>query len=268
MRSYSATFVRLAGVCALVMPAASAAHAQCGINTRSYGQAAIVQGNPFQAEIEVTRSNRPLIPESSMHPRLETVARDGEGRVRLEHVTGRFKHDTGSEAGTEAEERFIDICDTTAETLTRIDTLNATAKILHARPSAPSRFSSTRTFCSMQVPFGHNPNVAKENLGDQIIEGVSTHGVRVTIKSLLGGSDASAGETIQEIWCSDELEAVVLRTTENTTSGFKTAIAMRKIERVEPDPALFQIPADYAVTESVAPEQGIRAKSGETGGQK
>jgi hypothetical protein len=258
MRSCLALSIRVIGFGGFLLLTATTAHAQCGVNTRSYGQAGIVAGNPFQAEIEVTSSNRPAIPESTIRPRLEMVARDGQGRVREERVSGKFKRDTGPETGTEAEERFIDICDPTAETLTRIDTLNATAKIIHARPSAASRLSSTRTFCSMQAPFGHNPNVSKEDLGDQIIEGVPAHGVRITIKSLLGGSDASAGESITEVWCSDELAAVVLRTTESTKTGFKTAIAMRKIERTEPDPALFQIPAGYAVTESVAPAGGIR----------
>jgi hypothetical protein len=53
-------------------------------------------------------------------------------------------------------------------------------------------------------------------------------------------------------WCSDELSAVVLTFSESSTSESKTSIAMQNIERTEPDPSLFQIPPDYAVTESVA----------------
>jgi hypothetical protein len=36
---------------------------------------------------------------------------------------------------------------------------------------------------------------------------------------------------------------------------------MQKIDRTEPDPALFQIPPDYAVTESVAEPRDRRNQS-------
>lgn len=58
--------------------------------------------------------------------------------------------------------------------------------------------------------------------------------------------------TTSERWCSEELSALVLVITENAKSGSTSTVAMQKIERTEPDPSLFQIPADYAVTESVA----------------
>jgi hypothetical protein len=55
-----------------------------------------------------------------------------------------------------------------------------------------------------------------------------------------------------QTWCSDFLSALVLRINGNTKTGVKSTLAMQKIERTEPDPALFQIPEGYAVTESVA----------------
>lgn len=257
MRSYPTGSSRLVTACFLLLLSASIAKGQCGVNTRGYGDLGIVVDNPFHAEIVVTRTGAPAIQEVVPSPRLEMVARDGQGRVRVERVAGKFKHDTGPEAGSEAEDHIIAICDTGAETLTQIDTLNATAKIIHSRPSAVSHPTAnhTRTFCSTRFPSGRNPNMSVVDLGDQIIEGVQAHGERITMKSPLStpaSGDASAGETIVDIWCSDELSAVVLRVTDNKRDGSKTTLAMRNIERREPDPALFQIPADYAVTESVA----------------
>lgn len=57
-----------------------------------------------------------------------------------------------------------------------------------------------------------------------------------------------------EVWCSDELAAVVSRSTENSKSGHKTSTAMTSLQRQEPDAALFQIPPDYVVSET-APDK-------------
>ncbi|HXZ12733.1 MAG TPA: hypothetical protein VEG64_10095 [Candidatus Sulfotelmatobacter sp.] len=255
MRSYSATFIRLVGLGALVMICTSAARGQCGVNSRGFGDLGIVSGNPFTAEIVITRSDSPSLAPPPLLLLPEQVARDGEGRVRVDRAGGKFKHDNGPETGTEEVAHAIEICDTGAETLTMMDTVNATAKIVHARPSALSRSLATRTFCSTRFPSARNPNVAVEDLGERVIEGVAAHGKRITSQTLTigGNADGAAGATLAEVWCSDEIAAVVLRTTENTRTGAKTTTAMQKIERSEPDPALFQIPADYAVTESVAP---------------
>jgi hypothetical protein len=258
MRSYLPPFFRFVAACCLLMLSASLAKGQCGVNTKGFNELGIVPNNPFHAEIVTTRSGSPAIQDIRPLPHPEMVARDSQGRVRFERVTGKFKRDTGPEAGTEVNGHNIMICDTNAETLTQIDTVNATAKIIHSRPSAPSYSTATHqwAFCSGKRPSRHNPDVPAVDLGDQIIEGVQAHGWRITMKSPLGATasgDSSAGETISDIWCSDELSAVVLRVTENTRNGLKSTIAMRKIERTEPDPALFQIPPDYAVTESVTP---------------
>lgn len=269
MRSDSVKFIRLAGVCALVMLGTSAARGQCGASTSAYDQIGTVSGNPFHAEIVITRTEPSRLREARPPVGPRAVARDSQGRVRIESVAGSYKHDTGSDAGLEAQQHFINICDTGAETLTRIDSLNATAQITHSRLSAAPARQPGRTFCSLHLPFQRNPNVPVGDLGDQIIEGVAAHGKRITLKPLLGGAgDAPADVTIQEIWCSDELAAIVLKTTESTRTGDKSSVAMQKIERTEPDPALFEIPEGYAVTESVAPAKRIQPKDGETGAQR
>jgi hypothetical protein len=64
-------------------------------------------------------------------------------------------------------------------------------------------------------------------------------------------AEPSPTENFTDRWCSDELSAVMLTASEHTKTESKTTIAMQKLVRNEPDPALFQIPAGYAVTESV-----------------
>jgi hypothetical protein len=94
------------------------------------------------------------------------------------------------------------------------------------------------------------------------IEGVEAHGEQFTMPMLATSTGGeSTSNSTNERWCSDDLSAVVLTVTTNSKAGTKFTVEMQKIERIEPDPSLFQIPPDYAVTESVAPPLGRRSSS-------
>lgn len=258
MRSCLLRCCWLSSACFLLLLSASSAGAQCSTNTIGYAGVGVIPGNPFRAEIVVTTSAKsPRLQHALIEPRPESVARDAQGRIRRETVAGEYKRDTGAEAGSKVEEHMIQICDTTAETLTVIDTMNATAKIIHARSRAVHSVAPlSRSFCSKQSPFRENltnMHMSFQDLGTQNIEGVEVHGVRIK-RSLLATSDSgdpAPGETITDTWCSEELSAVVLTVTDNPKIGMKHAVAMRNIVLGEQDAALFEIPADYAVTESV-----------------
>jgi hypothetical protein len=268
MRTSRLFNLRFASACILFCAAGLPVRAQCGVNSLGFGNIGIVANNPFQAEVVSTHPE-----SSSLDSRLEYVARDGQGRIRTDRTAGKYKHDNGPDAGTEAEERMIMICDPVAQTLTRIDTLNKTATIIHSRPSAPitpatSRLqpAHARTFCSSRLLIGLHLN--GEDLGVKTIEGVEAHGEQFTMPMLAtstGGESTSS--STNERWCSDDLSAVVLTVTANSKAGTKFTVAMQKIERIEPDPSLFQIPPDYAITESVAPPLGRRSSSVPASGQ-
>lgn len=150
------------------------------------------------------------------------------------------------------------ICDPVAQTMTEINTLDATAKIIHSRPSTPSspllQSVHTRTFCSSRLLLGHDGHIKREDLGDQTIEGVVAHGERIFMPMLGApdGGESAQGNNTTDRWCSDDLSALVLTVSENARTGAKSSVGMQKIDRTEPDPSLFQIPPGYAVTESVA----------------
>ena len=264
MRSRRFLSVSLLTICFLLLFAASSSKAQCGRNTLGYGDVGIVANNPFHADVVVTPPNRPEL-RSALVQRTLSVARDTQGRVRVERVGGEFKHENGPDAGSQVQEHTITICDPIAETLTRINTVNATVTIIHARPSAPRssdlRSTAPPSFCSSRLLSGHpGTHSQPEDLGTQMIEGVEAHGVRITL-SVLGAASGEAspnGDNTSELWCSDSLSALVLRINANTKTGVKSTLAMQKIERTEPDPALFQIPEGYAVTESVAEPRAPR----------
>ena len=187
------------------------------------------------------------------------VVRDSQGRIRTERVVGEFKRDTEPDAGSTVEGHIILICDPIAEMMTQIDTATSTARIIHSRPSAPRATGlqpvTRRSFCSARLPTDRSPGRFQvQDLGDQTIEGVDARGQSITMpmQGMTAGEESPNGERTSELWCSDSLSAIVLTVAGNTKTGVKSTVAMRNIERSEPDPALFQIPSDYAVTESVA----------------
>jgi hypothetical protein len=254
MRSYLRLTSGLLSGCCFMLLFASTTEAQCGVNTVGYGDVGIATGIPFHAEVVVSRSGLTAL-VSAILPRPRMVARDSEGRIRTERIVGEYQRDTGTEAGSRVEEHWITICDPVAQTLTQIDTLNATAKIIHSRPSAPnSAVFRKRTYCAARLPSDRNRHVQVEDLGYQAIEGIEAHGVRITIPmpGTTVGEASLGGESITERWCSDDLSALMLTNTKDSKGGLKSIVAMRNIVRTEPDPALFQIPPGYAVSGSVA----------------
>jgi hypothetical protein len=277
-------------VCFSTLIFAGSANAQCGVNTAQFSNVGIVPGNPFQAEYVTTSSVPAAFAGVSRVRSPELVARDSQGRVRIERSAGKFQMDTGSQAGTEQEQHFISICDPVKQTLTQIDTLNKTAQIRHSRPSARSSLPvAQKTACSRILPRITNGGIMQvEDLGHRMIEGLDAQGVRITMKSMIGsqtseeggaqgarstlqavdpaqegessGTTGFSGGSTQERWCSEELAILVLQTNSNSRGETTSSRTLTNLERREPDPALFKIPADYTISEIVAQPLGNRER--------
>jgi hypothetical protein len=95
------------------------------------------------------------------------------------------------------------------------------------------------------------PNV--EQLGSKSIAGVSATGTRTTITIPAGqiGNDQPIVIT-DERWYSPELQVTVQSTHSDPRVG-ATTYALQNVSRAEPSPTLFQVPADYAVTDAPEP---------------
>ena len=93
------------------------------------------------------------------------------------------------------------------------------------------------------------PQIARESLGVQNIEGVLAQGSRMTVTYPVGavGNDKTI-TTITETWTSPELRMVVLTKSSDPRNGDSTT-RLINISRAEPDAALFQVPADYEIVE-------------------
>jgi len=100
------------------------------------------------------------------------------------------------------------------------------------------------------VAWSSNAEINKESLGTQTIEGVVAEGTRVTITIPAGkiGNDSPI-VTVNERWYSPELQVVVMSKNSDPRMG-ETTYRLTNIVRSEPDPSLFQVPADYKVEEN------------------
>lgn len=95
-----------------------------------------------------------------------------------------------------------------------------------------------------------------EDLGRQSIEGIDAQGVRTTRQMpAIHNGEATTTKNITEMWCSDELGALLVQVRQTGTTQTKMEMKLTKIALGEPDPALFQIPPDYRIVERVPDER-------------
>lgn len=99
-------------------------------------------------------------------------------------------------------------------------------------------------------------DVKVEELGTRDIEGVQATGTRrvVTIEAGAIGNEQPI-QIVSERWYSPDLKTVVLTKRSDPRTGEHT-YRLTNIVRGEPDPSLFQVPADYTV--ETAPAPGVR----------
>jgi hypothetical protein len=86
-----------------------------------------------------------------------------------------------------------------------------------------------------------------EDIGTQIIGGVTATGRRVTVTIPVGafGNDREL-KIVNERWYSPELQALVKSSNSDPRFGVNT-YELTNIVRADPDPALFQPPPDYTL---------------------
>lgn len=94
---------------------------------------------------------------------------------------------------------------------------------------------------------GERGQESKEDLGQQMIEGMMATGTRTTTTIPAGAIGNEQPLTIvSEQWFSPELKVLVLTKHSDPRVG-ETTYRLTNIQRAEPDRSLFQVPADYAV---------------------
>jgi hypothetical protein len=117
--------------------------------------------------------------------------------------------------------------------------------------------AGSHTARSMPVPaeranarqFRNSAAAKTEDLGTQVIQGVSAQGKRVT-RTIPAGKEGNEKEIdiVTETWYSPDLQVVVMSKTSDPRFG-DSLYQLNAITRTEPNPALFAVPSDYTVKE-------------------
>jgi hypothetical protein len=121
---------------------------------------------------------------------------------------------------------------------TQADTTNAPAKppLLAGRPGVGAGATG-------------RPDVKRESLGTDMIEGVEAEGWRTTITTAVGviGNDKPLTR-VCETWHAVELKTLLLSQCSDVRSG-RSTMRLKNLDRSEPDPSLFQVPPDYTIVD-------------------
>ncbi len=88
-----------------------------------------------------------------------------------------------------------------------------------------------------------------EDLGSQVMEGVTVNGARTT-RTIAAGQIGNEKPIVivTEVWTSPELKTVVCSKRSDPRTGEQT-FRLTNIVREEPDPSLFTVPADFKIIE-------------------
>ncbi len=112
------------------------------------------------------------------------------------------------------------------------------------------------------LPVNHaaGPNAVAEDLGTTTLNGMPTHGTRIihTIRGRSSGTGKPVTIT-DEFWYSDELHMNLLETHTDVRGGTQT-VSILSIQREEPSPTLFEIPAGYKVVDLTPPPDSPAAQ--------
>lgn len=228
----------------------------CSVNTQSQQAGGVMStsssaprmaqviGEPYSATTE-TEIVQTLADGTHLTRKMMTLKtyRDSQGRIREDHYV-----QMGVGGGNQDVLSMTILRDPVAGTTFSLNPNDHTARVpVLMRPPLPQQNANAAAPPPPAKGASDPPKV--EDLGTQTIEGLLVEGTRITqiIPTGALGNDQPM-KTIREVWVSNELHLDVLTKISGPLTGEQT-IRMTDISRSEPDPTLFQIPADYTMVQ-------------------
>jgi hypothetical protein len=226
----------------------------------------LVTGQPYSAD-QVSERKQTLTNGTHIDQKreLSRMYRDSDGRTRTERRA--FLATPRNNNSPETDARFIHIYDPIAGYSYTLDTQKRIAhRFTVPIPSQlPKTVRMAGTFAPVQPgqqaarkPMGSNSvlqrrQMNKESLGSDVIDGIQVEGERLTVTTPAGvvGNDRPLTR-VCEHWRSEELKLTILSKCSDPRFGNST-VRLQNLDRAEPDPALFQVPADYEIVEETGP---------------
>jgi hypothetical protein len=207
----------------------------------------IVTGAPFSG-MAVTESTQTLADGNHITRKTQSnVFRDSQGRIRKEVTLSGF----GALASSGEPKSFVVINDPVAKANFVLHPETKVAeKMGHAHHGMKGLTKGGGFEAKMKARQEEeiaSGNLKKENLGTQVIAGVSAQGTRLT-RTIPAGQIGNEKPflIVHETWFSNDLQMVVMSKRSNPWGG-ETTYTLTHIQRTEPAAALFAVPADFTV---------------------
>lgn len=247
----------------------------------------VVKGAPYSATTTTERVQTLTDGNQIIRKNESKLYRDSAGRTRTEQTLETI----GKWTAADAAQQLITINDPVAgwsvnlDPLTRTANKNSYALKKDGRVVTQAEFEGLKEKTATKPPTGEtplqiipskdskpwelqagisgDPRKKIENLGKQMIEGLEVIGTRSTYTIPAG----EIGNTlpiavVEETWYSPELQLMVLTRSHDPRSG-ETIYRMTNLNRSEPDRALFEIPADYTISERLLPAKAKKVREEE-----
>lgn len=201
-----------------------------------------VTGVPFTATL--TTDTIQTLPDGNhlVGHSTQKLARDSKGRTRREQALGKV-------GGLQLDgPTLVFIYDPVAQREYTLDPAQHTARVTTLRTlTLPEGKGLESQSASTQTRQIGNRQFVSESLGSRDIEGFNAQGTRLTVTFAPGAlGNERPFSTSTEVWFSNDLQEYLLRKRNDPRTG-ETVSRLTNIQRTEPDPSLFQVPADYKV---------------------
>ena len=207
-----------------------------------------VTGAPFSAEAvtEVMRS----LPDGNRIERMSTsmIARDRSGRTRRDQTLPSL-----GPIPVEPEQRIVTINDPTQRVLYFLDPVRKTATKAGQPPPPPTRTGEgpqgPPRAAGPDMPRPPRPDITSTRLGTREIAGLQAEGTRERMTIPAGAfGNLRPIEIVTDRWFSPDLKIVVESRRSDPLSG-EVHYSLRNLVRAEPEPDLFQVPAEYSIVD-------------------
>jgi hypothetical protein len=243
-------------------------HGPIAITAALAGPAATIPGAPYSARA-VTQHVQTLTDGNRItQTTTNTVARDSKGRVYREESLPGLGNSNAEPPHLVLIEDPVAGQHITLDSNSKSAIKTTTAQMKKADEAAARNgvpppggsmrvfFNSTgsgqtQTITAMKTK-ADGEKAATTDLGTQTIEGVAAQGSRIT-RTIPAGEMGNELPIVitTETWYSPDLKLLVMSKSIDPRMG-ETTYKLTNLSRSEPDPALFQIPADYTVKEQSA----------------
>ena len=239
---------RMGGVLMLAMAAGlgfSAVGQVTATRPRPVGAPARVAQQPYSAEFKITRVQTLEDGSTITHESTETVARDAQGRWMSSTTTTPLSDQQTSHTN-------VNVNDPVARThgFWLVPGQKATVTNMPEPGAARASCAAPPVAPASQTGEGQHIKPTTEELGTETIQGLEAKGRRVT-RTYPAGSIGNSQELVRsdETWFSTTpgLSGILVRQINDDAQMGKITREMVKFTPGDPDPSVFQPPADYEV---------------------